>query len=175
MADVEPIESLMGKIMNRYNKKPEGWKVLTNHKGSVLILGPKSGYRLRALPINPREYTGVGVKINKTRKIRNAIKEVPSYGFRPISQKQTKQLFTTLRQKDKARHNKITSEILGRKPVPTGQLKQHNPKAVLTGPVITHPRLNAISEKQRKLERKLSTEAYKLFRKKHPGRAEIYR
>ncbi|MFW6110837.1 MAG: hypothetical protein ACOC6H_02245 [Thermoproteota archaeon] len=174
MADVEPIEPLMGKIMDRYNKRPEGWKVLTDNKGSVLILGPKTGYRLRLIPLNPQEYTGVGTKIGKTGEIRDAVQGIPSYGFRPLSSNQTKRLFRTIKEKGAAR-NRVASELLGSRPVPTWQLKQSKPKAVLTGPVINHPQLNTISRRQQELEKKLSTEAYKLFKKRHPGRAEIYR
>ncbi|MFW6117556.1 MAG: hypothetical protein ACOC6G_03130 [Thermoproteota archaeon] len=174
MADIEPIEPLMSKIMDRYNQTPEGWKVLTDHKGSVIILGPKAGYRLRLIPLNPQQYTGVGTKIGKTGEIRDAVENVPSYGFRPLSNRQTKMLFNTIRQKGKTNH-RVAAELLGSKPVPTWQLKESKAKSVLTGPVITHPHLNTISQKQRELEQKLSTEAYKLFNKKYPGRAQIYR
>lgn len=174
MVDAEPIESLMSKIMDRYNKRPQGWKVLTDHKGNVLILGPKAGYRLRLVPLNPKEYTGVGTKIDKAGKIRNAVEGFPSYGFRPLSNKQTKLLFSTVRQKGTI-HNRLVNKLLGRNPVPTWQLQQNRPKAVLTGPVISQPTLKNISKSQRKLEEKLTAEAYKLFRKRHPGRAATYR
>jgi len=45
----EPIESLMPKIMNQYNNRPEGWSVLTDYKGNLLVLGPNDGYMLRTI------------------------------------------------------------------------------------------------------------------------------
>lgn len=172
--DTEPIESLMNEIMLRYNRKPEGWKVLTDHKGNVLILGPKAGYRLKLVPLNPQDYIGVGVKIGGAKEVRRIVEGVPSYGFRPLSGKEIKLLFSTIHQKSTIQ-NRLVKKLLSMKPVPTWQLQKNKPEAVLAGPVVTHPNLSAISKSQRKLEKKLAVEAYKLFRKKYPGRAEIYR
>jgi len=36
----EPIESLMKRIMDQYNRKTEGWTVLIDMKGNMLVLGP---------------------------------------------------------------------------------------------------------------------------------------
>ena len=56
----EPIEPLISKIMNQYNKDPEGWSILIDQNLNVLIMGPKVGYRLKLIPLNLQEYTGVG-------------------------------------------------------------------------------------------------------------------
>jgi hypothetical protein len=56
---IEPIESLMNKIMNRYDGRPIGWNVLTDYKGNVLVLSPKEGYMLKMVSINPKKHTGV--------------------------------------------------------------------------------------------------------------------
>jgi len=172
--NAEPIESLMRRIIDQYNKKPEGWSVLTDHKGNVLVLGPRMGYRLKLIPLNPQEYTGVGVSIGDAKEIRKVVEGVPSYGFRPLSGMETKKLLSTIHQRD-AVQNRLIKELLGIKPVPTWELQKKETKTVLGGPVITHPNLSAISKSQRELEVKLAVEAYKLFRKKYPGRAAIYR
>jgi len=168
---VEPIESLISRIMRQYDRKPEGWTVLTDHKGNVLILGPKAGYRLKLIPLNPQEYTGVGMKIDGLQEMRRLADGTPSYGFRPLSSTQAEELFNTFRQEAQS---KLINEILKTKPVPTWQLRKKRPEAVLGGPVITHPDLSAISSSQRELEARLAVEADKIFRKKYPYRASIY-
>ena len=172
--NVEPIESVMRRIMDQYNKKPEGWSVLTDHKGNVLVLGSRMGYRLKLIPLNPQEYTGVGIRIGGLKEMREVVEGVPSYGLRPLSGMETKKLLSTIHQRGAVR-NKLIKKLLGITPVPTWELQKKETKTVLGGPVIVHPNLSAISKSQRELEMKLAVEADKLFRKKYPGRAAIYR
>lgn len=171
--NAEPVELLIGRIMNQYNKKPEGWTVLTDHKGNVLVLGPKTGYRLKLIPLNPQEYTGVGIEIDGPKEMRRVVEGVPSYGFRPLSNMETEELLKTAHQRYTL--NKLINKLLDIKPVSTGELKKKRSKAVLSGPIIAHPNLSAISNSQKELEAKLAVEADKLFKKKYPGRAAIYR
>jgi len=172
--NVEPIESVMRRIMDQYNKKPEGWSVLTDHKGNVVVLGSRMGYRLKLIALNPQEYTGVGVRIGGTKEMRKVVEGVPSYGFRPLSGVETKKLLSNIHQRG-AVQNRLIKKLMGITPVPTWELQKKETKTVLGGPVITHPNLSAISKSQRELEVKLAVEADKLFRKKYPGRAAIYR
>jgi len=172
--NVEPIESLMRRIIDQYNKKPEGWSVLTDHKGNVLVLGSRMGYRLKLIALNPQEYTGVGVRISGTKQMRKVVEGVPSYGFRPLSGMDTKKLLSTIHQRS-AVQNRVIKKLLDINPVSTWELHKKETKTVLGGPVITHPNLSAISKSQRELEVKLAVEADKLFRNKYPGRAAIYR
>ena len=167
----EPIESLMFKIMNRYNNQPEGWSVLTDHKGNLMVLGPNDGYMMRMIPINPQEHTGVGVKIDNPQEIRKFVNGSPSYGFRTLSTGQTKKLLNGFRQGEQHR---VVSELLEKKPLSIPELQKRKPKVVLGGPFIRHPDLSTISESQRLLEAKLKVESEKLFRKKYPLRASIY-
>lgn len=169
----EPVESLMSRILNQYNRKPEGWTVLTDHKGNVLVLGPKVGYRLKLIPLNPEEYTGVGTRIGGLKEMRRVAKGFPSYGFRSLSGTESKELLNTIHRGGTVQ-NKLIKELLGMKPVPTWELREKRPKVVLSGPVIAHPNLSAISKGQRELEARLAIEADKLFRKKYSQRAAIY-
>ena len=171
---VEPIESLTNKIMDRYNRKSEGWAVLTDYKGNVLVLGPRVGYRLKLIPLNPYEYTGVGIEIGGLEEMRRVVEGIPSYGFRPLSAGETEELFNAVH-RDDVIQNKLIKKLLGMKPVPPGELQKEGLKAILSGPVIAHPDLNAISKSQRELDVRLATEAAKLFREKYPHRAAIYR
>lgn len=168
----EPIESLMPKIMSQYNNRPEGWSVLTDYKGNLLVLSPNCGYMLRMIPINPQEHMGVGMKIDNPQEIRRFVKGAPSYGFRPLSIGQTKKLLNDFRRGKE--QQTVVSELLERKPLSIPELQKKKPKVVLGGPFIGHPDLGAISESQRLLEAKLKIECEKLFRKKYPLRASIY-
>ena len=167
-----PIELLIPKIMNQYNKQPVGWTVLTDPKGNVLVLGPNKGYMLKTLRLNPQEYTGVGTEIEDTEDLRRVVELGPSYGFRPFSKKEAEALIRNLSQRDK--QNRLISQLLRKKPVPTWELEKKKPSAVVSGPIIAHPNLSAISKSQRELELKLKFEVDKLFRKKYPNRAAIY-
>ena len=169
----EPVELLAKKIMDQYNKHPVGWTVLRDFKGNVLVTGSKEGYMLKMIMINPQEYTGIGVKIDSPRELRTIAEGAPLFGYRPLGNEQVRELLTSFRH---GRHqNRLISEILERKPIPTLDLRKNRPSAVLTGPVLTHPDLSTISKSQRELELKLRIGAEKLFREKYPHRAEMYR
>ena len=169
----EPIELLINKIMIRYNKHPVGWTVLRDFKGNVLVTGPNEGYMLKIIMINPQEFTGIGVKIDSPRKLRNLVEGSPAFGYRPLTNMQTEELLKSFRLRES--QNKLISEILERKPVPKSEIEKERPNVVLSGPIITHPDLTTISKSQRELESKLRIGAEKLFRQKYPHRAEMYR
>ena len=171
--DAEPVESLMTRLVDQYNRRPEGWRILADQKGNVLIISPNETYRLKVIPVNPREYTGVGVKVGGLEEIRGNVDELPSYGFRPISDNDAKRLFNSLN-RDGDINNEVLKQLLGRSPVTARDIEEEMPQAVLTGPVITHPDISTISRGQRELEAQLAFEANKFFRKKYPDRAAIY-
>ncbi|MEJ2280466.1 MAG: hypothetical protein P8X97_00885 [Candidatus Bathyarchaeota archaeon] len=169
---IEPIESLMPKIFKRYNDLPVGWNVLRDNKGNLLIIGPKEGYMFKIVPINPQESTGVGIKVQHTDQIRRIISGGPSYGFRPLSTKQTDKLVRSFQQG--RNQSKLLSKLLEKNPVSITELNNEKPKSILGGPFISHPDLSTISESQRQLEVKLKIESMKLFKLKYPQRASIY-
>ena len=169
---IEPIESLMPKIFKRYNDLPIGWNVLRDFKGNLLVIGPDEGYMLKIVPINPKESTGVGIKVESTDQIQRLLAGLPSYGFRPLSTQQTKNLVNSFR--EGKNQNNLLSKLLEKNPVSIPELNQEKPKSILGGPFINHPDLSTISESQRKLEAKLKIESLKMFRMKYPQRASIY-
>ena len=169
----EPVELLANKIIDRYNKHPVGWNVLRDFKGNVLVMGPKEGYMLKIIMINPQEYTGIGVKIDSPRELRTLMEGSAAFGYRPLTNMQAEELLNSFRHRE--RQNRLISEILERNPVPTLEIEKKKPNAVLSGPIIAHPDLSMISKSQRELELKLRVGAEKLFRQKYPHRAEMYR
>jgi len=136
-------------------------------------LGPKVGYRLKLIPLNPREYTGVGVRIGGLEELQSVTERFPSYGFRPLSCGESKELLRTIHEGG-ALQERLINKLLGMKPVPTWELQRKEVEAVLGGPVVACPDLSAVSRSQRELEAKLAIEADKLFRKKYSHRAAIY-
>jgi len=169
----QPIDSLTKKIINQYNNQPLGWSILRDYKGNVLVIGPKKGYMLKIVTINPQEYTGVGMEIENPNDIRSLLKGAPLYGYRPLQKGQAKELLNSFQQSQT--QNNLLSNILKRKPVPTWELTKKKTSLILNGPILAHPDLSAISKSQRKLDIKLKIEAQKLFKTKYPHRAEMYR
>ncbi|MEM4245686.1 MAG: hypothetical protein QW390_00140, partial [Candidatus Bathyarchaeia archaeon] len=159
--------------MERYNRNPEGWRVLTDFKGNVLILGPTTGYRLKLIPLNPNEYTGVGARIGDLSEVRKAFDKAPPYGFRPLSGEEFRELLETFHQ-DGTVQEEILKRLLGVKPVPLPELQGSGAEAVLSGPIITRPDLSLVSDGQKELEMRLSKEADKLFRMRYPHRTSFY-
>jgi len=157
--------------MSQYNKHPEGWKVLSDQKGNVLIHGPRNAYRLKLIPLSPEAYTGVGAKLNNVKEMQKLTKRGPPFGLRPLSQAETKELLTSSQQGQA----EVISKLLEAKPLSAGSIFKKKPTAILSGPIISHPNLSAISKSQKELESKLAIDANRLFRKKYPGRAAIYR
>jgi len=170
---IEPVDSLMRKILALYDRNPSGWSVLSDHRGNVLVLGPELGFRLRLVPLNPREYTGVGVQLTDIAELQKSLKGFPSYGLRPMSKSDVKQLFNALSHFGTV-PKMLVRRLLKVEPVPSWQLNRFKPGAILNGPVAFSLNLNKIVKGQAELERKLEAEAYKLFRKKYPTRASFY-
>ncbi|MEA2089548.1 MAG: hypothetical protein U9O89_02155 [Thermoproteota archaeon] len=171
--NIKPLEHVIREIMSRYNRKPKGWNALADRRGNIIILGPKSNYRLKLVSLGPNKYTGVGGRVKSLERLRRMVEGTPAYGFRPLSKDKIQILFTTLQRKGRL-ERALVDELLGLTPTSTGEIRKLRPHAVLSGPVITYPDLSAISWRQRKLERKLALEAERLFRKRHPLRAEMY-
>ena len=169
----EPVEQITKRILRQYNRHPEGWSVLVDNKGNVLVIGPSSGYRLKLVPLSPQEYTGVGVKFGRSKGLQKMVKNLPPYGFRPLSREETRDLLSTIHRKGRPTDKRI-KELLEMKPVPTWEIDKKRPEAVVTGPLVAHPNLSAISKRQKELEAKLAVEADKLFRRKYPLRARTY-
>lgn len=171
--DVEPIRRITKDILSQYNKRPKGWSVLADQKGNVLVLGPSSSYWLRLIWLNPHEYTGAGIKVDDPEEMRRIVEGTPSYGFRPLPKGSVQKLLRAVQRNGRV-ESSLAEKLLSITPVSTRELQKRSPSAILSGPIITHRDLSTISEGQRKLERKLTLEAEKLFRKRYPLRSGIY-
>ena len=110
----EQIESLMPKIVKRYNNHPGGWNVLIDYKGNLLILGPNEGYMLKMIPLDPQKYTGVGMKISDPDEMQRLVGGAPSYGFRPLSTRNTERILDSFRRGED--QHKLISKLLEKDP-----------------------------------------------------------
>jgi len=171
--DVESIRKITEEILSQYNRKPEGWSVLVDQRGNVVVLGPSSGYWLKLIWLNPNEYTGAGIKVDDPEEMRRMVEGTPSYGLRPLSKGSVQKLLAAVQRTGRV-EGSLAKRLLSMPPVSTSELEERRPDAVLSGPIISHPDLRAISEGQRSLERKLDLEAEKLFRKRYPLRSGMY-
>lgn len=172
--DYRELEDLTEEIKHRYDENPMGWKIFQDDKNNVLIIGPDKGYRLKLIPLNPWKYTGVGISMKKDRALDQLRTETPSSGLRTLSKKDFERFISSMN-RDGVNRRKIIKNILTRNPVSTQAIDEEGSQAVLSGPVISHPDLSTLSERQRELQQELKNEAEKLFRKKYPKRAGIYR
>lgn len=170
---VEPIEKISKRILIQYDKNPESWAVLADRRSNLLVLGPDGGFRLKILSLGPHKQIGVGAEVDLSTDLREIMKESSSYGFRPLSMEKARGLLTAIQRGNLKRSH--VKNLLGASPVSTVDLQKMKPEMVLSGPVMLHPNLSTISNGQKELEEKLTIEADKLFRKKYPLRAGIYR
>ncbi len=172
MTDPEPVDSIVPRIMERYAKFPKGWHVLSTPKGDMLIVGPDSSFHLKLIPINPTEFTGVGVEIPGSYKSLDFIRRVPNYGFRPIHDSDLDQMLSLINQGNDAQS--IIRSIIQRDPMTPTDIEQSDARHILTGPILTRPDLGDISSEISKVHSSLEREALELFRKKYPMRAGMF-
>jgi hypothetical protein len=114
----------------------------------------------------------MGIKIQGLEDIRKHLRDVPSYGFRPLTRNGIKRFLDSIK-KEGSINERIIRDLFRIKPIPIQEI-QSRTEAFLSGPIITHPDLSTISKGQRELEAKLNREAERLFRLKYPSRARIY-
>ncbi|MCK4884971.1 hypothetical protein KAS24_02760, partial [Candidatus Bathyarchaeota archaeon] len=107
-----------------------------------MVLGPNDGYMLKMIPLNPQEYTGVGIKIDDSNELQKLVEGAPSYGFRPLSTKQTERLVNSFGQREK--QQRLISKLLEKNPISIPELEKKKSKAFLGGPLIGHPDLSTI-------------------------------
>lgn len=170
----EHLEELSQRIKKSYEKDPKGWNIFTDNKANVIVIGPGEAYGLKLVPISPHRFTGVGVRLEEPVSLRKIRDRIPSAGLRPLSRRDVQKLLGSI-QKSREPQRDLVGRILERKPVSMRAIGEIKPRALMTGPIITHPDLGSISERQKEIQKKLAYEADKLFRKEYPMRAGIYR
>jgi len=156
--EIISLEESINEIIEKYNKKPKGWKFISDFKGNIIVIGPDMGYQLKVMMINPYESIGIGTRLYKP--INEPIKYDFKYnsGFRILDEKSFKEIIS-------GNYN-IIWNILRKDPIPTYELNKG--KIILGGPILA-------TDIKSKIEEKLSIELEKLFRKKYPFKANMFR
>jgi len=138
--NIEPLERISESILAKYNKNPNRWSVLADHRGNLLVLGPEVSFRLKLVPLSPDRHIGVGVEISRPKGILRVVEGTASYGFRPLSRDEGARLLEAIRQGDLERG--LVRRLLGISPVSTREIQEMKPEMVVGGPVILHPDLS---------------------------------
>ncbi|MFX0116325.1 MAG: hypothetical protein ACFFB3_17375 [Candidatus Hodarchaeota archaeon] len=170
---IEPLDLLLKKIMAQYNRNPESWKVLIDQKGNVIVLGAEANYHLKLIHVNPMKFVGVGAQIPETNRLQQLTSGTYSYGFRALTPKDTNHLLGAMGQEEYP-PSQILHDVLNRTPLSLNEIQKSKETTILAGPLLAHSDLGRISSSQRELERRLSLEAEKLFRRKYPFRSSMY-
>jgi len=119
-------ETVIKKIINKYDRNPENWQVLMGKspKGfyDIIFSNPEEVWQLKLDTIYKPNPVGFGAKVEiEPSKIR--LENFPSYGFRPVSLKILEQINSI----EDATQNDISNTLLQSisqiSPVPTGKLK----------------------------------------------------
>jgi hypothetical protein len=169
--NVASAEELMREIKKRYDRKPEGWRILLardsrGHYDLFVFQGPEA-WQIKTEMISPHSSVGYGVRLGRTKEIVG--RAVPHYGLRPVSERQ---LIEVMKGIEEGSSHRVFEEILKTKPVPSNRIGD---AGVMTGPMMYSPKpLGFISEKQRELDLELSKSLDKLLYKKYPDRMRLY-
>ncbi|MFP3950747.1 MAG: hypothetical protein ACLFVP_01165 [Candidatus Bathyarchaeia archaeon] len=168
------LEDLSNEIRRRYDENPTGWRTFRDKKNNILVIGPDKGYRLKLVPLSPWKHIGVGLSMERDKALDQLRGRTPASGLRALSKNDFERLVTSTN-REGGSQMRVIKKLLDRKPVSTQDLREEGSQAVLTGPVVSHPDLSTLSEKQKELQEELKYEAERLFRKKYPQRAGLYR
>ncbi|MFQ6137128.1 MAG: hypothetical protein ACE5PM_08115 [Candidatus Hydrothermarchaeales archaeon] len=162
---MESAEELLEKLLQRYNKNPQGWNFLIG-KGhedrffDILISHGRETWQIKLDTLYKPNPIGLGAKVGR---IEGKILRNPHpFGFRPLSEDLVGDLLRS------GLSSGIIEEILESKPVPIDKIKT---PAVAQGPIrysglppSLRP-LDFVSEEHKKLDLKLGEELDKLLRK----------
>jgi hypothetical protein len=166
--NIKTIEEIMKEIHKKYNEDPYGWKVLSgiDNKGFIdlYFIHKNKAWRLKIWQLDPFRNVGYGISLENFGEIKK-LKNYPLYGFRDLSKKEAIEILT-LPPKE------AIKRLMNIKPVPIDEL---NKPIIVEGPItFSNKPLSFLSEEQRNLDQKLSSELEKLLLKKYIDRIKIY-
>ncbi|TFF67983.1 hypothetical protein EU520_00995 [Candidatus Thorarchaeota archaeon] len=172
MPDAEPVEDVIPRILEQYNERPRGWRVLHTPLGDMLVVGPTSAYQLRLIPLGPGKFTGAGAELDEESPSIERMKATPEYGLRSLTQNDLEDLIKGIEDPELTRPK--IAEIIRRSPIPPSDLAQQKAKHYLSGPVLTRPDLTSLSPDITRIQRSLESQAEKVFREKYPMRSGMF-
>lgn len=177
-------EEIMEDFYERYQKTPEGWSFWmspptdpSDFYEAYLVHGDEAFF-LKLDSIHTPKPIGIGAKFKI--KEDQLVKDLPDFGFRKFSQRETENFFKNLPkpeeyeskekfQEDLKKSQKdIVDKAMRRSPTPFQPLEEPGQLAAI-GPYSTKNPLGYLSEKQKKLERELSRELERIIDRSYPG------
>ena len=158
--------------MEMYSDSPSGWRAISTPKGDMIVASPRAAFQLKAIPINPREFTGAGMELPNSPSVMKNIEKSPDFGLRPIHMTDLEQLVESLHNPEDAQSQ--LRGIINRAPVSPRDLGGSDISHILSGPVFTRPDLHNLSLEISKTQTALERSARKIFEEKYPFRAGMY-
>ncbi len=172
MSEILAADEMIREIFEKYNKRPLGWKVASDLKGNTIVVGPDSGYRLKAMAISPYENIGYGARFDP-KELEGSIDTYYQFGFRPVPADLLAEILKINTMGTETEQG-ILGRILKKEPSPLDRIGP-NIGGILGGPFLQHPDLRLVSKAQQELDEKLRMEVDREFIRRHPLRASIYR
>jgi len=156
------VEEIRREILKKYNKNPRRWQVLfgKDERGffNFLILNPTEIWQIKLDTIYGKPLAVGG-------RIENEALRLPykmmSFGFRKVGKKLMRKIMRDMMELGRISRESIEA-INKIQPVPYGSIRGIG----LEGPIINLPKLSYISEKQRELDLRLSTELRRMLRRR---------
>ncbi|MEM3404575.1 MAG: hypothetical protein QXJ17_08575 [Nitrososphaeria archaeon] len=159
----EQIEDIIRKVYERYNKNPQGWRVVIGNddKGypTILFYSPEEVWELKLDSFYKPNPIVVASSQPTSKETEDSTLESPGYGFRPVDDRKARAIIESL--KKKSLPSELVKNVLKKEPISLEEIRDE--RMVLHGPIIHAPKLPIISEQQVDLDIKLRTELQKLL------------
>jgi hypothetical protein len=167
---LQSYEEILLEVFKKYNKKPEGWKVLVGRNASgfwdILFIGSDEAWSIKLDTIFKANPIGLGVKLDE--KFEAPKIKGPSYGFRPVPEPLIRNLAKEIQEFnfsiDEAA-KKLMNELKFIPPKPINIIQQSPITAI--GPHYIF-QTSPFSQKQKELDKNLDEQLRKVLRRKYP-------
>jgi hypothetical protein len=162
--EIKPADKIREEIRILYNKNPKKWHVLVGRDSKgyscTIFLHKNEMWILKEEPLNPYESIGCGSKLEEIdESLKPFLKNPYSFGFRPIPERYLDEILKEGISED------IIMKTLAKSPSPLGSIKSPSIVGPITLP--TKP-IDFVSEKQTKLNLKLTKQLDRMILKKRP-------
>jgi hypothetical protein len=169
---VEPVEDIVPRILERYEKQPRDWRVMHTPRGEMLVVGPDSVFQLKLISLNPFEFTGSGVEMTKDNTVTKSLRSTPEFGFRPLTDIDIRGIVESLTDSSKPRFD--FGQVIKREPMSPSKIRSSSVEHLLSGPVLTRPDLGSLSPEILRIQESLDFSAKRTFRRRYPERAGMF-
>jgi len=159
--------SLSKYLLEKYAKNPKGWNftIAPGAKDNffdALVSWPEENWQLKIESIFKPAPTILGAQVESSAKQPSSVSSIPSYGYRKIDPEALLKLLAEREESEDDSLGKFIASLEPTAPTPGASYAQ--------GPfVFTNQKIVGISDNQKKLDDKLSSELRNLMREKYPS------